>query len=121
MNFLRSFIYAFNGCLLVLRERNFKVHLWVALIVVVCAFIFNLSFIELIIIILLIFMVFSVETMNTSIERLSDVMRDECHLSYQATQAPRDLAAASVLMVVISALIIGFLIFLPKMLQILLR
>ncbi len=121
MNFLRSFIYAFSGCLLVIRERNFKVHVLVALIVVVCAFIFNLSIIELIIIILLIFLVFSAETMNTSIERLSDVIRDECHLSYQATKAPRDLAAAAVLMVVISTVIIGFLIFLPKILHMLLR
>ncbi|BDQ04610.1 MAG: hypothetical protein KatS3mg084_0128 [Candidatus Dojkabacteria bacterium] len=119
--FLRSFLYAFNGCLLVLKERSFKIHLFVALIVIVSAFIFNLSLIELIIIILLIFMVFSIETMNTSIEKLSDIIRDECHLSYQATKAPRDLAAASVFMVVISAVIIGLLILLPKIIQILFR
>lgn len=94
--FLRGFVFAFNGvktCLL--EERNFRVHLCVAGYVCLLAPYFNLSRGEWAILLLTIGMVLVAEAINTAIERLVDLASPSLH---PLAKAAKDVAAGSVLL-----------------------
>ena len=113
--FIKGFKYAFDGIIVGIRERNMRVHIFVAIAVVALGFIVSLTIYEWMIVAISIGMVFSAELFNTAIENLADILRDEDHLSYQATKNARDLAAGAVLLVSIAAAVIGAIIFLGKL------
>lgn len=92
-------------------ERNFRVHVLIAVIVLASAFYFRLSSLEWIFILLSIFGVFVLELINSAIERVVDLIVEDYHpLAKQA----KDIGAAAVLVYAVMTVIIGFIIFLPK-------
>ena len=94
--FLRGFGFAFNGiktCLL--EERNFRVHLCVAVYVCLLAPYFNLTRGEWAILLLTIGLVLVCEAVNTAIERLVDLASPSLH---PLAKAAKDVAAGSVLL-----------------------
>ncbi|WP_456273995.1 diacylglycerol kinase family protein [Bacillus sp. AK031] len=113
---LRSFKYAFNGIRLAFTEElNFQVHFITSIIVIGAGFVFSLSTMEWLILILLIAGMFALEIMNTAIERTVDLVTKEYHpLAGQA----KDLAAGAVLCYAAAAVIIGAIIFMPKVLRV---
>lgn len=114
--FLRSFKFAFSGIWqAVKRERNLKIHLFTALLVILAGFYFQISKFEWLVIILIISAVLAAELFNAAIEEISDVVRDENGLGYEATKFVRDVSAGAVLVLAIGAVILGLLIFLPKL------
>lgn len=113
--FLRGFVYAGRGLPDAIQERNMKVHLVAAMIVVTLGFVFNISRIEWMIIFLCIAGVISLEMVNTALEEIANLVRDTDHLAYGATRRMRDMAAGAVLIMAIVSAIIGGLIFLPKL------
>lgn len=112
--FFRGFVYAGRGIPDALQERNMKVHLVVAMLVVALGVIFNISRVEWMILFLCIAGVMSLEMVNTALEEIANLVRDTDHLAYGATRRMRDMAAGAVLIMAISSAIIGGLIFLPK-------
>lgn len=112
--FFSSFGYAFNGFVEILGERNFKFHLLVTILVLIFAFYLQFSSIEFVLLILTIAAVLTAEGFNTAIERLADTVRDEGKLDYSATKIPRDISAFAVLVTSIAAILIGLILFLPK-------
>lgn len=111
---LKSFTYAFHGLRILLQEEhNARIHVFVALCVVVAGFIFNISTMEWVAVLLSIGLVISLETINSSIEHIADFISPDKHKKIKAI---KDLAAAGVLISAITALIIGLLIFIPKIL-----
>lgn len=109
---LASFTYAFNGLRILLqKEHNARIHVFAALCVIVAGFIFNISTMEWIAVLLSIGFVISFEIINSSIEHIADFIHPEKH---EKIKAIKDLAAAGVLTSAITALIIGLLIFIPK-------
>ncbi|MGM0844202.1 MAG: diacylglycerol kinase family protein [Bacillota bacterium] len=110
--FLRSFKFAMNGIKLVFQEEfNFTVHCVVSFAVVAAGFAFSLSMMEWAIIILLIAGMLSLEMLNTAIERTVDLVTKDYHpLAGQA----KDIAAGAVLCYAAGAVVIGLIIFLPK-------
>ncbi|MCP4180013.1 MAG: diacylglycerol kinase family protein [bacterium] len=109
IKFFESFKYAFAGIYEAFKsERNIKFHFFVALCVLVFGFIFNLSVIQWCIILLAIGLVISVEMVNTSLEKLSDIVCEEHNKSIKKI---KDISAGSVLIVSIAAFIVGVLIF----------
>ena len=118
--FIKGFKYAFDGIIVGIKERNMRVHIFVAIAVVALGLLVSLTRNEWMMVVISIGMVFSAELFNTAIENLADILRDEDNLSYQATKNARDLAAGAVLMVSIATAIVGAVIFLPKMVGILL-
>jgi len=114
---LRSFIYAFKGILSNCEERNMKVHLFASVLVVLMGLSLGISLQEWFTITILIGLVFAAEMMNTAVEELSNIVRDELKLSYKATQRARDVAAGAVFVIAIVSAIIGTAIFLPKVMQ----
>ncbi len=109
---IQSFKYAFNGLKILFREEhNARIHLAVSLLVVICGFIFRISIVEWMIICLAIGLVISMEIINSAIENLSDFVSPEYH---KLIQKVKDLSAVAVLVCSISSVIIGSLIFIPK-------
>lgn len=110
--FLRSFKFATAGIIHCLKaERNFKIHVIMALLVIIAGIATKLSPIEWFIIIIFISGVLALELVNTALERIVDLVTAEHHLL--AKQA-KDAAAGAVLVFAIGSAIAGLIIFIPK-------
>lgn len=114
---LKSFTYAFAGVKLLLKEEhNALIHLAAAIGVVVLGFAFEISNIEWVAIVLAIGAVFSAELFNTAIEHICNYISPMNNIVIKKT---KDLAAAGVLLVAVAALVVGLLIFIPKIITVL--
>ena len=111
---IASFKYAIKGLLtLVQTQPNFVIHLVAATVTVVLAFCLDLSSIEWIVLILTITLVLFAEAANSALEFLTDLVSPDYHpLAGKA----KDVAAAAVLITAIGAVVIGLILFLPKLL-----
>lgn len=113
----KSFGYAFKGIDDVIEhEPNMKIHVVVAILVVIMAFILKVSIIEWIILVLLIGAVLAAETINTTIENLVDMYTKEYD---ENAKIVKDTAAGTVLILAITSAIIGLIIFIPKIIYLL--
>jgi diacylglycerol kinase len=111
---LKSFGYAFNGLKMVLSsQQNFWIHLVVACFVVGAGMFSNLSASEWCIISIVIFLVLAMELLNTAVEKLVDFVSPGFH---EQAGLVKDIAAAAVLLSTIGAVIVGLIIFLPRIL-----
>jgi len=110
---VRSFAFAIEGIVHSLKyERNIKIHLAVALAVIILGVLYNVSSFEWLLIIFAIGGMISFELMNTAVERVVDLVTSERHpLAKQA----KDIAAGAVLIYAVMSVMIGCIIFLPKM------
>ena len=103
---------AFRGLYVVGKTtRHLFVHVISALIVIIFGFYFKVSSLEWILLILAIGFVFVTEALNTAIEIDIDLTSPEYHPYARDT---KDVAAAAVLLSTFVAIIVGFIIFLPK-------
>lgn len=109
---LNSFKYAFVGIKdLFVNTPNARIHLFVAIAVVVCGFIFKISMIEWCVCAIAIATVLAAEAFNSAIEYLTDLVSPDYHVLAGKT---KDIAAGGVLLTAIGAAIAGLIIFLPK-------
>lgn len=109
---LKSFKYAFNGLLdLVKTQPNAQIHVLVTILVLIAGFYFQLSGLEWAIIVLTIALVLAAEAFNTALEYLTNLVSPDYHPLAGKT---KDVAAAGVLICAIAAILIGIIIFLPK-------
>ncbi|SRR5215204_1024216 len=108
---IRSFRYAFNGILIMLRsQQNAWIHSLATVIVVVFGIYFNLTKSEWCWIVLASISVWTAEALNTAFEFLTDVASPEFHpLAAKA----KDVAAGAVLITASGAVLLGLLIFGP--------
>jgi diacylglycerol kinase len=112
---LSSFKYALNGLkILIKEEHNARIHLFVMIVVVFAGYFFKISMYEWVVVLLSVGLVFAFEIINTAIENLADYLAPERHESIKKV---KDLAAAAVLVSAFTAMIIGLLIFIPKILN----
>ncbi len=108
-----SFKFAFAGIITALKkEQNMKIHFTIMLIVIIAGFIFKLSAIEWIICIILFGLVISLELANTAIEQTVDIAMPEKN---EKAKIAKDVAAGAVLVTAIISVIVGLIIFIPKM------
>jgi diacylglycerol kinase len=113
---LGSFKYAFDGIkALFVNEHNAWLHFIAALLAIISGIAFRISTTDWTAIIIAIGLVFASEAINTSIEKLSDFVSPEKRSSIKEV---KDLAAAGVLICAITALFIGLIVFIPKILTI---
>ncbi len=110
---VRSFAFAIEGIIHAIKfERNIKIHMVVALVVVFLGFLYNISSLEWLLIILAIGGMLSFELMNTAVERVVDLVTSKDHpLAKQA----KDIAAGAVFIYAVMSVVVGGIIFLPKM------
>ena len=104
--------FALNGILeAIKRERNFRIHLFVGFLVLIAAIYFQLNRQEWMFIIIMIQLVFITELMNSIVERIIDYVKPAYH---PEAKIIKDISAAVVLVTAITSVIIGCMIFLPK-------
>lgn len=109
---VNSFKYALDGLKYAFKyEQNLIVHIVVTIAVIVFGFLFKISLIEWLILILIIGLVIATELINTSIEATIDLCTKEVN---PLAKIAKDTAAGAVLVFAITAVIIGLIIFVPK-------
>ena len=112
-----SFKYAFEGIFSSFKsERNMKIHVFMMILVILCGVLLDISLGEWITCILLFAMVIGAELFNTAIEAVVDMVSLE--KSSQAKLA-KDVSAGAVLVFAIASIIVGLIIFVPKIIDVL--
>lgn len=112
---LKSFEYAFNGLKILFRgEPNILIHLMASIVVIIFGFYFEINKMEWLAIITAIGLVWISEIFNTAIEYVCDGITTEIH---PLIKKVKNVAAAGVLVAAILAVIIGGIIFIPKILS----
>lgn len=112
----RSIRYALRGLDYAVRhERNFQLEIFLACVAGVSAIVFRISRTEWLVVIFLIFWVLSFELANTAVERIINVLKPTLH---PYARVIKDIMAGAVLMAAIAAAVIGFAIFFPRVLSV---
>jgi len=110
---LLSFKFAFHGLkILLIEEHNSRIHLFAAILVVILGIFLKISALEWIAICFAIGLVFSLEIVNSAIENLADFVSPGKN---DLIKKAKDLAAAAVLFSAFTAIAVGIIIFLPKL------
>jgi diacylglycerol kinase (ATP) len=107
-SFLKSFTYAFKGIKFSLMQRNMKVMLLSAFLTIVLGFVLNITSLEWCIILICIGVVLALETINTAIEAIVDLVEPNFH---PIAGKIKDLSAGAVFIFAIVAFACGLLIF----------
>ena len=111
----RSFGYAFEGIWTGIRkERNMKIHILVMILVIIAGIIFKLSLLDWIILVIMFGLVISAELFNTAIETTIDMITKEKN---EKAKIAKDVAAGAVLVLAVASVIVGLIIFIPKILD----
>ena len=105
-NALNGIVYTYSV------EINFKIHLLVAVLVLLFSYILELSKMEVIVCILLIGLVLAFELINTVVEMIVDMV--EPHEDPLAGMI-KDASSGAVLVIAVTSAVIGLIIFIPKL------
>lgn len=109
--FKRSLSHAFDGlAYATTHERNFRIELVIAFIVLAMIFVFKVKNWEAIVLILMIMWVLITELTNTVLERVVDILKPRIH---PYARLIKDIMAAVVLISSVVAIIVGVIIFYP--------
>jgi diacylglycerol kinase (ATP) len=105
---IQSLNYAFEGVIWTLRtQRNMRIHFAIATVVLVLAFAFGVTKIELIALLLAIAFVLIAEMVNTAIEAATDIATTSFD---PLAKLAKDIAAGAVLIASVTAIVIGYLV-----------
>ena len=108
----KSFYYAISGiCEGIKKERNVKIHFIAMLFVIIFGYLLKISLVEWCICVILFGLVISLEYINTAIENAVDLVTTKYD---ERARVAKDTAAASVFFASIASLIVGLIIFIPK-------
>lgn len=111
----KSFTYAFKGVGHAFKyEQNFIVHSVMAFLAVLLGFLLKINNYEWLALILIIGLVLAFELINTALESLVDLVTDKYH---ELAALTKDTASSAVLVLALSSIIIGLIIFLPKIID----
>lgn len=112
IKFFKGFGYALLGISDTFKtELNFRIHVVAMLIAVGLGLFFSISMQEWLWIFLAIALVMALELMNTALEALANLVSSDFH---PFIKKAKDAAAAAVLIVSIFALLVGGIVFIPK-------
>lgn len=112
---LDKFKVAFNGLKIVYqRESSFRYQIYILIMTIVLGVIVRLSIIEWVVIAGVSATVLTFEIINTSIEKIVDVLYPDYH---ENAKVIKDISAGAVLIAAIGALIVGLFIFIPRFLS----
>ncbi|WP_240628088.1 diacylglycerol kinase family protein [Terrimonas sp.] len=115
MKLIKAFTYALRGVYTFFSsDPNGKLELCFAIIAIATGFVLHISNTEWIAVLLCTAMVISLEMINASIEKLCDMVEPNFHTTIKSI---KDIAAGAVLVSAVVSLIIGLIIFLPKIFE----
>ena len=114
-NIFQSFKYAHQGLVFGFKNtRNLQIDVCFAIIVTIFGFIFKLCLIEWVAILLCFALVMSLELVNTAIEEAVNLAMPDIH---PIAKISKDVAAGAVMLSALFSVIIGIIIFLPKIIS----
>lgn len=109
---LASFVFAFKGIsTLISSQPNARIHLVAMIMVIGAGFFFRVSNTEWLVLTLTMTLVMAAEGFNTALEFLTDLVSPNYH---ELAGKTKDVAAGAVLIAAIGAIVIGMIIFVPK-------
>jgi len=109
----KSFTYAMNGIkILISNEHNARIHLVFTILVILMGIFFNIPTLEWISISFAISLVFICEITNTAIEYIANFISPNYD---EKIKKIKDLAAGAVLIAAINSVVVGLIIFVPKL------
>jgi diacylglycerol kinase (ATP) len=109
----KSFGYAINGIRIIISsEKNAQIHVVATIVAVIMGFYFNISQSEWLAVTIVVGAMFGAEGLNTAIEKLADFVKPEID---ERIRIVKDVASGAVLWVTFSAIIVGLIVFLPKL------
>ena len=112
---LKAVTYAFRGFkILISSEDSFKAQFCVGLFTIILGFIFKISIIEWMIQLIAIALVLVAEACNTMVEKLADFVNPNYNKNIGVI---KDIGAGAALIAAIIALIIGCIIYIPKIIN----
>lgn len=110
----KSFRYAFQGMKTAfINEPNLRIHTFFALCAISMGAFLQISQIEWLVLTFTIFYVISLELLNTVLEAIVDLVSPEIK---DAAKTAKDVSAAMVLLAAVFSIIVGIVMFLPKLL-----
>lgn len=114
---VKSYRYATKGVKYTFATQvNIWLHLVIALVVLVLAYLLQFSVEQYLIITIVIGVVIAAELFNTAIEEMTNLLSPEYH---QVAGVVKDVAAGAVLVTAVTAAIVGAILFIPPLLELL--
>jgi len=110
---INSFKFAFKGLRLLWREANFRIHCIVFILVLAVSFYLEITKVEWMFVLLSSTLVFVSEAINTAVEKTLDFIKTE---QDKRIEVIKDISAGFVLIAAINAVVVGVIVFLPKLL-----
>ncbi len=111
-NIIASFDFALKGMVYAIRtERNMRIHMVIAIMVIITSLFLNLTRMELIAVMFAVALVLITELLNTVIELMVNLITEEHH---PLAKIIKDMSAGIVLFASICATVVGYLIFVRK-------
>lgn len=112
---INSFKYAIEGIISSFKtERNMKIHIFIMILVIIAGIILKISALDWIILVIMFALVISAELFNTTFETVVDMITKERN---EKAKLAKDIAAGAVLVLAIGSIIVGLIIFIPKILN----
>jgi len=113
---LKSFKYAISGLVKIFKEeQNLRIQFFLGLLAMCFAYFFKIEKIEFLLIIFSVGLVILMETINSAVERIADILKPRIN---NYIKEIKDITAAAVMIASIISLIIGIIIFYPYVIQI---
>jgi diacylglycerol kinase (ATP) len=110
---LKSFAFALTGIReLLVREHNARIHLVATVCVIIAGIVLHASATEGAVLAVVTGLVWITEMLNTCVEKIMDFVHPEEHPNVKFI---KDLAAGAVLVAALTAVVVGLLIFIPKL------
>lgn len=111
--FTDSFNHAIEGIVYTIKtQRNMKIHMVIAVLVLLLSLFFDLTKVELLILFITIALVIVLEMINTAIEATIDVLANYYH---PLAKIAKNVAAGAVLVAAVNAIVVGYLLFLDNL------
>ena len=114
---IKSFTYAFRGIISsVKNEHNVRIHISLLTVAIIFAIVFKINYLEWCLLFIVMAMVLTAELFNSAIEKLADIVEPDWN---KKVMLLKDYSAGAVLVSAIVSILVGCLIFVPKIIHVL--
>lgn len=111
--FIQALKHAWDGIVYSFKtEKNMRTHMMFAILVIVCGVLFQVNIFEWVLLVQCVVFILFAELVNSVIEKMVDVMTQQQY--YTWAKHVKDMASAAVLLCAGYSVVVGIIIFVPK-------